>query len=483
MKIWRRIGLAICWACAAGFLVDTMARIGVYVPEFVRWYPEPPPGHLTGLAFILFLAVPAVPVYLVSEHERRLVLGQRTDWGAVFRQLAALLWTWFLWTAIVANGLQLLDAHLSGQPLDVALALKRVAVMTGGLPWWGLKLIAAGMEPFRLLLFTAGVILVYGGLAPLTTPREWLGMALLGGSPPRRKEVAAVGQPGVQPQARPQAQPQAPKQPPGQAAQPKPQPRPRNLRAFDSLIGLDEPIRVLREALEVPIVSPELVKSYRLEVPRGLLMEGPPGTGKTSLARAAAAYFGCAFREVSLPETLSKFVGQSEGNLHGYFVWAKQNAPAILFFDEIDSIAKVRDDRNLNRAQDILLNVLLEELDGFHGRQGVFVMAATNRVDVLDPAVLRPGRFDRVVHIGLPGKEARKRLFALYLRGRPLDPKVSFDLLAERTEGKSPAEIKAVCDRAAWNAAYKVLGELDNPGASADVLVKKTPLTPEDFPV
>lgn len=222
--------------------------------------------------------------------------------------------------------------------------------------------------------------------------------------------------------------------------------------AFDGLVGVEHAIEAIRDALELPIRYPDKVKKYGIKPGRGVLLYGPPGTGKTSLAKAAAKYFNCDFQVVNASELLRPYVGQAEMALKQVFARARENAPAIIFFDEIDAIGQRRDGQNLNRASDILLNQLLAEMDGFRENDGVFIMAATNRPDILDEALLRPGRFDQAIEVPLPNREARKKLFQVYLKGKPLGEEINWDLLAEKTEGLSPAYIAGICRQAAIRA-------------------------------
>lgn len=229
--------------------------------------------------------------------------------------------------------------------------------------------------------------------------------------------------------------------------------RKRNPHAFDSLVGVDHAVAAIKDALELPLLYPDLAQKYNIKPPRGILLYGPPGTGKTSLARATAEYFACYFINVKASELAGPYVGTTEKAVKDVFAQARANRPAIIFFDEIDAIARKRDGSHMNRPSDLMLNLLLAEMDGFskEENEGIFVMAATNRPDVLDEALLRPGRFDSLIETPLPDFEARKKLFQLYLRNRPLadDDPIDLNVLAEITEGMSPAEIEAACRKAA----------------------------------
>lgn len=223
--------------------------------------------------------------------------------------------------------------------------------------------------------------------------------------------------------------------------------------AFDSLVGVDGAVEAIKDALELPIRYPDKMKEYRITPSRGILLYGPPGTGKTSLARAASEYFACAFINVRASEIAAGLVGQTEQNVLNIFATARRERPTVIFFDEIDAIGRKRDGMALNRPSDLALNLLLAEMDGFGANnQGVFVLGATNRPDVLDDALLRPGRFDRLIEIGLPNAEARHKLWRLYLSGRPVWGAVDFDFLVRASEGMAPSDIRSVVERLAVEA-------------------------------
>lgn len=236
-----------------------------------------------------------------------------------------------------------------------------------------------------------------------------------------------------------------------QAVQPAANARPGNPRAFDSLVGVDEAVEAIKDALELPLHHPKDMALYGLKPGKGLLLWGPPGTGKTSIAKATAEYFGCPFYVVNASELAGPLVGTGEQALKRVFQAARTNRPSVIFFDEIDAIGRKRDGQHLNRPADLLLNLLLAEMDGFAPNEGVFVIAATNRPDVLDAALLRPGRFDRMIEIPLPDQAAREKLFRLYLSGKPLG-EIDYAGLARRSERMSPAEISALCSGAALKA-------------------------------
>ncbi len=214
--------------------------------------------------------------------------------------------------------------------------------------------------------------------------------------------------------------------------------------------GLEDVKQQLREAVEWPLKHPEAFKRIGIRPPKGILLFGPPGTGKTLLAKAAATESGANFIAVRGPEILSKWVGESEKAIRQIFRRARQVAPAIIFFDEIDSIAPARGYRHdTSGVTDRIVNQLLAEMDGIVPLTNVVVIAATNRPDILDPALLRPGRFDRLIYVPPPDKEARLQIFRIHTRHMPLAEDVDLEKLAEITEGYTGADIEAVCREAA----------------------------------
>jgi len=213
--------------------------------------------------------------------------------------------------------------------------------------------------------------------------------------------------------------------------------------------NLEEVKQQLRESIEWPLKYPEVFEYAKTRPPKGILLYGPPGTGKTLLAKAIATESEANFVSIKGPELLSKWVGESEKGVRETFRKARQAAPSIVFFDEIDSIAPQRGgglgDSNVTER---VISQLLTELDGLEELRNVVVIAATNRPDIIDPALLRPGRFDRIIGIKLPNEEARKEIFKIHLDGKPLAADVDLSVLAEKTENYVGADIEAVCREA-----------------------------------
>ncbi|MEM3956063.1 MAG: CDC48 family AAA ATPase [Candidatus Bathyarchaeia archaeon] len=218
---------------------------------------------------------------------------------------------------------------------------------------------------------------------------------------------------------------------------------------WDDIGGLHDVKLELQEAVEWPLKYPELFEHMDARPPKGVLLYGPPGTGKTMLAKAVATESEANFISIKGPEILSKWVGESERAIREVFRRAKQAAPSIIFFDEIDAIAPVRGggygDAHVTER---VISQLLTEMDGIEELRGVVVLAATNRPDIIDPALLRPGRFDKLLYVPLPDFEARKEILKIHLRRKPLAEDVNIEELAKRTEGYTGADLAAVCNTA-----------------------------------
>ena len=212
---------------------------------------------------------------------------------------------------------------------------------------------------------------------------------------------------------------------------------------YSDIGGLSEQIQELREVIELPLKKPELFAELGIEPPKGVLLYGPPGCGKTLLAKAVATESGANFIAIRGPEVLSKWVGESEKAIRQIFRRARMVAPAIVFFDEIDSIASVRGS-DPSGVIDRIVNQLLTEMDGIEPLRGVVVVGATNRPDLLDPALLRPGRFDRVIFVPPPDVKARYEILKIHTRKIPLSEDVELIQLAKATEGYSGADLEAL---------------------------------------
>jgi len=219
--------------------------------------------------------------------------------------------------------------------------------------------------------------------------------------------------------------------------------------------GLEEVKQELRESIEWPMKYPHVFEKMGIEPPKGILLFGPPGTGKTLLAKAVATESGANFIAVRGPEVLSKWVGESEKAIRQIFRRARMVAPAVVFFDEIDSIAGIRGS-DPSGVIDRIVNQLLTELDGIQPLRRVVVIAATNRPDLLDPALLRPGRFDKLIYVPPPDYKARLEIFKVHTKKLPLSEDVNLEELARRTEGYTGADIAAICKEAAMLALREV---------------------------
>ncbi len=219
---------------------------------------------------------------------------------------------------------------------------------------------------------------------------------------------------------------------------------------YNDIGGLKKQMLELREAVEDPLLRPELYAKVGIEPPKGVLLVGPPGTGKTLMAKAVANATQATFIRLVGSELVQKYIGEGSRLVRELFELAKEKAPSIIFIDELDSIGAKRldvatsGDREVQRT----LMQLLSELDGFTPTSDVKIIGATNRPDILDDALLRPGRFDRIIDVGLPDVDARKQIFEIHIAHMNVDKKVSSKKLSDMTEGLSGAEIKSVCTEA-----------------------------------
>ena len=219
---------------------------------------------------------------------------------------------------------------------------------------------------------------------------------------------------------------------------------------FSDVAGADEEKEEVKELVDF-LKNPKRFADMGAKIPRGVLLVGPPGTGKTLLARAVAGEANVPFYSISGSEFVEMFVGVGAGRVRDMFKTAKQNAPCIIFIDEIDAVGRQRGTGvgGGHDEREQTLNQLLVEMDGFEGNEGVIVLAATNRADVLDPALLRPGRFDRQIHVSNPDRRARAQILAVHARNKKLAPDVDFDNIARRTPGFSGAQLANVLNEAA----------------------------------
>ena len=229
---------------------------------------------------------------------------------------------------------------------------------------------------------------------------------------------------------------------------------------YEDLGGIKPAITKIREIVELPLKHPELFNRLGIDAPKGVLLHGPPGTGKTMLAKAVANESDAYFITINGPEIMSKYYGESEHKLREAFDEAEKNAPAIIFIDEIDSIAPKRAEVT-GEVERRVVAQLLSLMDGLKTRKHVIVIGATNRPEALDMALRRPGRFDREIELPVPDREGRKEIFQIHTRGMPLAEDVNLDDLSERTYGYVGADIAALCREAAMHALRKVLPEID----------------------
>ena len=219
---------------------------------------------------------------------------------------------------------------------------------------------------------------------------------------------------------------------------------------YDKIGGLEEQIIEVKETVELPLTEPELFEKVGIEPPKGILLYGPPGTGKTLLAKAVANETNATFIMIVASEVVKKYIGEGARLVREVFELAKEKAPAIIFIDELDAVAAKRlksstsGDREVQRT----LMQLLAELDGFESRGDIGIIGATNRPDILDPALLRPGRFDRFIEVPLPNIDGRREILKIHTRNMSFEEEADIDFLASLTDGLSGADLKAVCTEA-----------------------------------
>ncbi|MBI2572746.1 CDC48 family AAA ATPase [Candidatus Woesearchaeota archaeon] len=235
--------------------------------------------------------------------------------------------------------------------------------------------------------------------------------------------------------------------------------------------GLEEIKQKLRETIELPLLKPDLFKKAGIKPPKGVLLSGPPGTGKTLLAKAVANEANANFISIKGPELISKWVGESEKQIRDTFQRARLVAPTVIFFDEFDSITKTRG-ASLNDSTERMVNQLLTEIDGIENLENVTIIAATNRPDLIDPALLRPGRIELKIDIPLPDTASREQIFRVHTKDMPLAKEIKLKEFVEKTQNWSGAEIESLCREAGLNAIRRVQQE-ENP----KVVITKEDLT------
>jgi len=250
--------------------------------------------------------------------------------------------------------------------------------------------------------------------------------------------------------------------------------------SYEDIGGLKEEVKKVREMIEIPLKRPELFEKLGIAPPKGVLMHGPPGTGKTLLAKAVASESDAHFIAINGPEIMSKYVGGSEENLREYFEEAEENSPSIIFIDELDAIAPKREETN-GEVERRTVAQLLTLMDGLKSRGQVVVIGATNRPDSLDPALRRPGRFDREIEIGVPDTEERKEVLEIHTRNMPLAEDVDLEKIATTTHGFVGADLESLCKEAAMRVVRRILPEIQNDEEIPKEVLEKIVVTGDDF--
>ncbi len=250
--------------------------------------------------------------------------------------------------------------------------------------------------------------------------------------------------------------------------------------SYDDIGGLKEEVKKVREMIEIPLKKPEIFEKLGVAPPKGVLMYGPPGTGKTLLAKAVANESDAHFILINGPEIMSKYVGGSEENLREFFEEAEENAPSIIFIDELDAIAPKREETQ-GETERRTVAQLLTLMDGLNSRGQVVVIGATNRPDSIDGALRRPGRFDREIEIGVPDKDGRKEILEIHTRGMPLAEDVDLDNLAETTHGFVGADLEALSKEAAMRVVRRIIPDLNSDDEVPPEVFEKLIVTKDDF--
>jgi transitional endoplasmic reticulum ATPase len=250
---------------------------------------------------------------------------------------------------------------------------------------------------------------------------------------------------------------------------------------YDDVGGLDDELRKIREMIELPLKHPELFTRLGITAPKGVLLYGPPGTGKTLIAKAVANESGAAFFTIQGPEIIGRFYGQSEERLREIFKEAESNSPSIIFLDEIDSIVPNRGSSDTSEHDRRVVAQLLTLMDGLGGKGEIIVIAATNREDSIDPALRRPGRFDREIEIGIPGRNGRREILGVHTRGMPLGDEFDLDHLAGATQGFVGADLAALAREAAMKCLRRKIPELDLDKPIPSDILESMRVTMDDF--
>ncbi len=251
--------------------------------------------------------------------------------------------------------------------------------------------------------------------------------------------------------------------------------------SYDDIGGLSDEVKKVREMIELPLKHPELFERLGVEAPKGVLLHGPPGTGKTLLAKAVVSETNANFLSITGPEIMSKFYGESEERLREIFKQAEDNAPSIIFIDEIDSIAPKRDEVTGETERRVVAQ-LLALMDGLESRGKVVVIGATNRPNAIDGALRRPGRFDRELEIGVPDKKSRLEILQIHTRGMPISDDVRLEKLADMTHGYVGADLWALCKEAAMRSLRRMLPQIDVESEVVPAEVLRTlKVTMDDF--